>query len=158
DPRQRLLLEEAWRAFEDAGYGGKRLRGTDSGVFVGVGEGEVPFLLSKAEVSTGIHNGGLAARISYVLDLKGPNLALNTACSSGLVALHYACESVRRGECRMALAGGVNLLLSPLVYRGLTRMGMLSPEGRCWAFDRRANGLVPGEAVVALVVKRLSDA
>ncbi|WP_336817459.1 SDR family NAD(P)-dependent oxidoreductase, partial [Burkholderia gladioli] len=140
DPRQRLILEEAWRAFEDAGYAGERLRGSRCGVFIGVEEG-VPGEAADG-LATSHHNGILAARISYVLDLKGPNLAINTACSSGLVAVHTACQSVQRGECELALAGGVNVLNSPLTYVALTQGGMLSSSGECHAFDARADGMV----------------
>ncbi|WP_157906712.1 SDR family NAD(P)-dependent oxidoreductase [Sorangium cellulosum] len=157
DPRQRLMLQEAWRAFEDAGYAGDALRGTRAGVFVGVEEG-VSAQDGTEGLATSHHNAILAARISYVLDLRGPNLAINTACSSGLVALHTACQSVRRGECSMALVGAVNVLASPLMYVALSQGGMLSADGECYAFDQRANGLVPGEAAVAVVVKRLSQA
>uniref|UniRef100_UPI002446023A beta-ketoacyl synthase N-terminal-like domain-containing protein n=1 Tax=Burkholderia vietnamiensis TaxID=60552 RepID=UPI002446023A len=97
---------------------GERLRGSRCGVFVGVEEG-VPGEAADG-LATSHHNGILAARISYVLDLKGPNLAINTACSSGLVAVHTACQSVQRGECELALAGGVNVLNSPLTYVALT--------------------------------------
>ncbi|MBU9646471.1 SDR family NAD(P)-dependent oxidoreductase, partial [Burkholderia gladioli] len=156
DPRQRLILEEAWRAFEDAGYAGERLRGSRCGVFIGVEEG-VPGEAADG-LATSHHNGILAARISYVLDLKGPNLAINTACSSGLVAVHTACQSVQRGECELALAGGVNVLNSPLTYVALTQGGMLSSSGECHAFDARADGMVPGEAVAAVVLKDLARA
>ncbi|WP_186258962.1 SDR family NAD(P)-dependent oxidoreductase [Burkholderia gladioli] len=156
DPRQRLILEEAWRAFEDAGYAGERLRGSRCGVFIGVEEG-VPGEAADG-LATSHHNGILAARISYVLDLKGPNLAINTACSSGLVAVHAACQSVQRDECELALAGGVNVLNSPLTYVALTQGGMLSPDGECYTFDARANGMVPGEAAAAVVLKDLARA
>ncbi|OHX14652.1 hypothetical protein BI347_14895 [Chromobacterium sphagni] len=156
DPRQRLMLQEAWRAFEDAGYTGARLRGSDCGVYIGVEESAAQ--PEASGLATSHHNGILAARISYVLDLKGPNLALNTACSSGLAAVHSACQSVLRGECGMALAGGVNVLNSPLTYLALSQSGMLSSDGECYAFDERANGLVPGEAVAAVVLKRESQA
>ena len=159
DPRQRLLLQESWRALEDAGYVGKSVRGKPHGVFVGVEEGEYRHLLEDDEgFITGTHNGILAGRISYFLDWRGPNLALNTACSSALVALHQACESLKRGESELALVAGVNLLLSPMIYKELTRMGVLSENGICHAFDRRANGIVPAEAVAVMVLKKLSQA
>ena len=155
DPRQRLILQEAWRAFEDAGCAGERIRGTSCGVFIGAEE----VFYGKAEGSQGVmtssHNAILAARISYFLDLQGPNLAINTACSSGLVAVHYACQSLRRGECELALAGGVNILTSALTYVALSQNGMLSKDGECYAFDNRANGLTPGEAVAVVVLKPL---
>jgi polyketide synthase PksN len=158
DPRQRLLLQEAWRAFEDAGYAGPRLRGTSCGVFIGVEEGEYEKLTGDDGLLTGNHNGILASRISYLLDLKGPSLAINTACSSGLVAVHLACQSLQRGEAEMALAGAVHLLLFPGIYQQLTRMGMLSESGQCFTFDERSDGIVPGEAVAVLLLKRLSSA
>lgn len=158
DPRQRLLLQEAWRAFEDAGYAGGSLRGTACGVFIGVEEGEYEKLTGDEGLMTGTHNGILASRISYFLDLKGPSLAINTACSSGLAAVHLACQSLQRGETEMALAGAVHLLLSPGTYKQLTRLGMLSESGQCFTFDERGDGIVPGEAAAVLVLKRLSSA
>jgi polyketide synthase PksL len=158
EPRQRLLLEEAWHAFEDAGYSGKKLRGSGCGVFIGVEEGDHAYLAKHQGLTPGNHNAMLAARISYYLDLQGPNLAINTACSSGLVALHLACQSLRSGECQMALAGGISLLLSPAAYLMLSNMGMLSPEGQCQPFDQRATGMVPAEAVGVVVLKPLPNA
>jgi len=158
EPRQRLILEEAWKAFEDAGYAGERIRGGNCGVFIGAEEGLYGNAAGSQSLMTGNHNAILAARISYFLDLQGPNLAINTACSSGLVAAHYACQSLQRGDCELALAGGVNLLTSPLIYVALSQSGMLSEDGECYAFDSRANGLVPGEAVAVVVLKRLSKA
>ncbi len=158
DPRQRLFLEEAWHTFEDAGYMGDRIRGSSCGVYVGVEEGG-PVARPNASAQINSHqNATLAARISYTLDLKGPNLALTAACSSGLVALHYACLALRAGDCSMALVGGVNLLTSPLIYQGLRRANMLSPDGKCSVFDSEANGLVPAEAVAAVLLKPLSKA
>lgn len=158
DPRQRLLLQEAWRAFEDAGYAGPRLRGTACGAFIGVEEGEYEKLTGDDGLLTGNHNGILASRISYFLDLKGPTLAINTACSSGLVALHLACQSLQRGETELALAGAVHLLLFPGIYKQLSKLGMLSGAGQGFTLDDRADGIVPGEAVAVLVLKRLSSA
>lgn len=158
DPRQRLLLQEAWRAFEDAGYAGARLRGTACSVFIGVEEGEYEKLTGDDGLLTGTHNGILASRISYFLDLKGPTLAINTACSSGLVALHLACQSLQRGETELALAGAVHLLLFPGIYKQLSKLGMLSDSGQGFTLDDRADGIVPGEAVAVLVLKRLSSA
>jgi len=158
DPRQRLILQEAWRAFEDAGCAGERVRGSACGVFIGVEEGGSGRLAESQSLVTSSHNAILAARISYFLDLQGPNLAINTACSSGLVAVHYACQSLQRGDCEMALAGGINVLTSPLTYVVLSQSGMLSADGECYAFDNRANGLAPGEAVAVVVLKTLSKA
>jgi acyl transferase domain-containing protein/thioesterase domain-containing protein/acyl carrier protein len=158
DPRQRLMLEEAWRALEDGGYAGERIRGGNCGVFIGVEEGFYGDAEGSQSLMTSNHNAILAARISYFLDLQGPNLAINTACSSGLVAVHYACQSLQRGDCELALAGGVNILSSPLTYVALSQSGMLSEEGECYAFDNRANGMVPGEAVAVVMLKPLSKA
>lgn len=158
DPRQRLLLQEAWHALEDAGYGETGLRNDRIGVFVGVEQGEYQFLVGSRGTLTGNHDAILASRLSYALDLQGPALAINTSCSSGLVAAHQACLSLRAGECDAAIAAAVNLVLTPNVYIGMSGAGMLSDTGRCHVFDERANGMVPGEAVVALVLKRLSRA
>ena len=158
DPRQRLLLQEGWRTFEDAGCAGSQIRGQSCGVFIGVEEGDYGYLIKDQGLGIGNHNGILAARISYLLDLRGPNLAINTACSSGLVAVHQACQSLQRNECELALAGGVNLIISPMVYLALSKMGMLSREGQCCVFDQRATGMVPGEAVAAVLLKRVSQA
>ena len=113
DPQQRLFLEEAWHAFEDAGYMEERIRGKLCGVFVGVEESDYGMTAAKNGLVANNQNATLAARIAYKLDLKGPNLALTAACSSGLVAVHQACQSLRQGECEMALAGGVSLLTTP---------------------------------------------
>ncbi|WP_438018417.1 SDR family NAD(P)-dependent oxidoreductase [Sorangium sp. So ce315] len=161
DPRQRLLLQEAYRALEDAGYAAAQLDRDTIGVFVGVEQGDYQDLLSDDGVEGTIassHEGILAARLSYFLNLRGPVLALNTACSSGLVAAHQACMSLRARECDAAIAAGVNLVATPYNYVGMSQAGMLSPDGKCYAFDRRANGIVAGEAVVAVVLKRLSQA
>jgi acyl transferase domain-containing protein len=158
DPRQRLLLQEAWRALEDAGYGAQHLSAKKVGMFVGVEQGDYQLLVGEKSAVTSNHDGILAARLAYVLDLRGPTMAINTACSSGLVAAHQACLSLRAGECETAIAAGVNVLLTRHNYVAMSQAGMLSPDGRCYAFDERANGLVPGEAVVALVLKRLSQA
>ncbi|MCW3466422.1 SDR family NAD(P)-dependent oxidoreductase [Chitinophaga nivalis] len=158
DPRQRLLLQESWRALEDAGYGPVQLKKGKTGMFVGVEQGDYQALALKDGGVTSTHDGILAARLSYFLDLNGPVLAINTACSSGLVALHQACLSLKNKECDTAIAAGVNLMLTPMSYVGMSRAGMLSVDGKCFVFDKRANGMVPGEAVVAVVLKRLSRA
>jgi acyl transferase domain-containing protein/aryl carrier-like protein len=162
DPRQRLLLEETWKALEDAGYGPAQLAGRCVGTFVGVEEGDYQRLAHRAEGGnpsiTANHNGILAGRIAYFLDLSGPALAVNTACSSGLVALHQACQSLRSGECDMAIVAAANLLLTPHGYREMEEAGMLSPDGTCRTFDTRANGMVPAEAAVVLVLKRMAPA
>ncbi len=157
DPRQRLLLQESWRALEDAGYGEAQIAQQSVGMFVGVEQGDYQSLLDESPL-TANHDGILAARLAYSLDLKGPALAINTACSSGLVAAHEACLSLRAGDCDTAIAAGVNILLRPEGFVAMGQAGMLSPSGKCSAFSENANGMVPGEAVVAVVLKRLSDA
>ncbi|AJQ95101.1 SDR family NAD(P)-dependent oxidoreductase [Gynuella sunshinyii] len=156
DPRQRLLLQEAWNALEDAAIGPGHLQQQRVGMFVGVEEGDFG-LLAGAEI-TANHGGILASRLAYFMNFNGPVMAINTACSSGLVAAHQACLSLRAGECDLALAAAANLMLTPA---GLVVMGqseMLSDDGVCHVFDQRANGMVPGEAVTALVLKPLSTA
>ncbi|MUL33972.1 Polyketide synthase PksM [Bacillus megaterium] len=158
DPKQRLFLEEAWHALEDAGYMGDRIRGTNCGVYVGVEEGEYGFLAGEAGSLNSNQNATLSARIAYALDLKGPNLALTAACSSSLVAIHQACQSLRQGDCEMALVGGVSLLISPMIYKGMSKIDMLSPDGNAYVFDQKANGMVPSEAVGIVLLKPLSKA
>ena len=152
DPRQRLFLEEAWHTLEDAGYMGERIRGARCGVYVGVEEGEYASLGGDGQV-TNTQNAMLPARIAYFLDLKGPNFALTAACSSGLVAVHQACQALRQGDCDLALAGGASLIISPLIYTALGKLNLLSPDGHCYAFDQRANGMVIGEAVAAVLLE-----
>ncbi|MGL4202354.1 MAG: beta-ketoacyl synthase N-terminal-like domain-containing protein, partial [Enterobacter roggenkampii] len=158
DPRQRLFLQEAWKAFEDAGYMGGSLRGSACGVYVGAEEGEYGYLAGQSGEIGSAQNADLAARVAHFFDLSGPNSAQSASCSSGLVALHSACQALRLKECEMALVGGVNLLLSPLTFTGMASMDLLSPCATTYLFDERANGMVPAEAVVALVLKPLSRA
>lgn len=157
DPRQRLLLQESWRALEDAGYGKHQLESGALGVFVGVEQGDYQSLVKDAPL-TANHDGILASRLAYLMDLSGPALAINTACSSGLVAAHEACMSLKNGECDTAIAAGVNILLLPEAFVAMGQAGMLSENGKCQAFSENANGMVPGEAVVAVVLKPLSAA
>ncbi|PTL78226.1 type I polyketide synthase [Vitiosangium sp. GDMCC 1.1324] len=164
DPRQRLLLEVAWEALEHAGQDPERLVDTPTGVFVGLTGDDYAKLLpsdpERIDAYFGTGNGHCfpPGRVSYTLGLQGPSLAVDTACSSSLVALHLASQSLRNGECNVALAGGVNLVLDPSVTETLVRMQALSPNGRCSAFDARANGFVRGEGCGLVVLKRLSDA
>jgi acyl transferase domain-containing protein/aryl carrier-like protein len=161
DPRQRLLLQEAWRALEDAGYGREQLETHAVGMFVGVEQGDYQYLVGASRERASLianHDGILASRLAYLLDLRGPVMAINTTCSSGLVAAHQACQSLRMGECDTAIAAGVNLVLTPQSFIALAKAGMLSDDGKCHAFGREANGMVPGEAIVAVVLKRLSQA
>ncbi|MGN8845779.1 SDR family NAD(P)-dependent oxidoreductase, partial [Niallia sp. HCP3S3_B10] len=158
DPRQRLLLQETWRALEDAGYRSRSYDSKKVGMFVGIEEGDYKSLVDDEASITSNHNAILAARLSYFLDLEGPNMAINTACSSGLVALHQACQSLRNGECDTAIAAGANLMTTPGSYISMSKAGMLSEDNRCYAFDKRANGMVPAEAIAVVVLKRLSKA
>ena len=158
DPRQRLLLQEGWKALEDAGYGKENLENNKVALYVGVEEGDYAELTKQADSVTSNHNAILAARLSYFLNLSGPNMAINTACSSGLVAAHQAFLSLQNRECDMAIAAGVNLMITPGPYVTMSQAGMLSGDGTCYTFDKRANGMVPGEAVAVLVFKRLSRA
>ncbi len=166
DPQQRLLLETAWEALERACIPPDSLYGSDTGVYVGLTSTDYAALLARdvpaeeadAFAATGSAHSPAAGRISYLLGLHGPSIALDTACSSALVAVHLACESLRRHESSAALAGGGNLILSPLGHMLLSRGHMLSPEGRCKTFDESANGYVRSEGVGMVVLKRLSDA
>ncbi|MBL4971619.1 beta-ketoacyl synthase N-terminal-like domain-containing protein [Bacillus halotolerans] len=158
DPRQRLLLQETWKALEDAGYGSKSFEDEKIGMFVGIEDGDYKLLVDEEAGITSNHNAILAARLSYFLNLDGPNMAINTACSSGLVAVHQACQSLRNGECDTAIVAGANLLITPDSYNAMNKAGMLSADGECYAFDKRANGMVPAEAVAVIVLKRLSKA
>jgi|HubBroStandDraft_1064217.scaffolds.fasta_scaffold00052_11 acyl transferase domain-containing protein/acyl carrier protein len=164
DPQQRLFLEEAWHALEDAGHGGEGLGQTICGVFVGTVAGDYDQRLREtgrlpdAQSFMGTAPSMLAARIAYRLNLRGPCLSIDTACSSSLVAIHLACESLRHGESDLALAGGVAVMTTPSFYLSAASAGMLSPSGRCRTLDHGADGFVPGEAVAVLVLKRLADA
>jgi len=164
DPQQRLLLEVAWEALEDAGQAADRLAGTRTGVFVGISSndyGQLQFndpSLSDAYAGTGNALSIAANRISYLLNLHGPSLAVDTACSSSLVATHLACQSLQQGECQMALLGGVNVILSPIITVNFTKAGFMAPDGRCKAFDARANGYVRGEGAGVVLLKPLGRA
>jgi acyl transferase domain-containing protein/NAD(P)-dependent dehydrogenase (short-subunit alcohol dehydrogenase family) len=158
DPRQRLILQEGYKALEDAAQGAAQLQRGRVGMFVGAEQGGYGDAAAEKETITANHDAILGARLAHFLDLSGPVMTLNTACSSGLVAAHQACMSLRNGECDTAIAAAVNLLLTPESFIGMSRAGMLSPDGRCHAFSHDANGMVPGEAVVVVVLKRLADA
>lgn len=162
DPQQRLFLEEAWRAFEDAGYPDRALNGAACGVFVGCKEGDYSQLFPEREANAycavGTNSAILAGRVSYALNLTGPSVAVDTACSSSLVAIHLACERLRAHPDEMALAGGVSVMATPHTHLLLGKSGMLSPEGRSKAFDATADGFVPGEAVGAVLLKPLRAA
>ncbi|MFI8931749.1 amino acid adenylation domain-containing protein [Streptomyces sp. NPDC053474] len=158
DPRQRHLLQECWKALEDAALGAQELEGLTVGVFVGVEQGDYQLLDGAGGNLTSHHDGVLAARLSYFLDLKGPVLAVNTSCSSGLVALHQARTSLLQGECDIAVVAAANFVLTPQALAAMSDAGMLSASGKCATFDQDADGMVPGEAVTALVLRPLADA
>ena len=165
DPQQRLMLETAWEGLERAGYSPAALRGSRSGIFVGVAANEYSHLLSadsvetiEAHFITGNALNAIAGRVAFALGLEGPAVAVDTACSSSLVAVHQACQALHSGDCDMALAGGVNVLLSPVSVIAASRARMLSPDGRCKTFDAAADGYVRSEGCGILVLKRLSDA
>ena len=163
DPQQRLALEVAWEALEDANIPPTSLRGGDTGVFVGVMSQDYGHL-SHAPEQIGPHTGSgtapsvVAGRISHVLGLMGPTLVVDTACSSSLVAVHLACRALRAGECGLALAGGVSLMLSPVLQLIESRARMLAPDGRCKTFDAAADGIVRGEGCGLIALKRLDRA
>lgn len=163
DPNQRIFLETAWKAIEDAGYGGGKLKGSRTGVFLGFG-GSTDYMktigiLDAASVSVAIP-GNLppitASRISFLLDLRGPSFIIDTACSSSLVAVHYACQSIRNNECGMAIAGGIKIMLSPINNRA--KMGIESESGCVRTFDDKADGTLWGEGSLAILLKPLNKA
>ena len=165
DPQQRILLELAWEGLEDAGIPPARLEGQPVGVYMGIFLDEYWDLQRYAAPSqVGMHTntGGTlsiaANRISFFLDLKGPSIAVDTACSSSLTAIHLACRDIQAGTCTAALAGGVNLLLTPQTTRGFQQAHMLSPDGRCRAFDRGASGYGRSDGAGMVVLKSLSAA
>lgn len=166
DPQQRLLLEVAWEALEHAGIPPSSLNESASGVFVGVTSSDYGLLQACSDTpgdsnpyfNTGTPLNACAGRISYVLGLQGPCMAVDTACSSSLTAIHLACTSLRAKDCNLALTGGVNLTLSPLLNVTLSAAGMMSADGKCKTFSEDANGYVRGEGCGIVVLKRLSDA
>jgi len=166
DPQQRLLLELAWEALENANIPPPQLYGSDGGVFIGISSFDYGSLVSEylsyedigPTLGTGIALSPASGRISYVLGLQGPSICLDTACSSSLVSVHAACESLRKQECSIALAGGVNMILSPFCHVIFSKSHMLSREGRCKTFDEAADGFVRSEGAGLLVLKRLKDA
>ncbi|MFM7175571.1 MAG: type I polyketide synthase, partial [Caldilinea sp.] len=164
DPQQRLLLETHWEALEDAGILPAQLKGSATGIFVGLYADDYKLLQVKHQESlspyfgTGTANSIAAGRVAYFLGTQGPALSVDTACSSSLVAVHLACQSLQAGECTLALASGVNLLLSPELSVTFSQAGMLAPDGRCKTFDAAADGYVRSEGCGVVVLKRLADA
>ncbi|MEU4159274.1 type I polyketide synthase [Actinoplanes sp. NPDC026670] len=164
DPQQRLLAEVAWEALEDAGIVPERLAGTATGVFVGIATNDYGHLQFQRHDQIDAHTGtgnalSIAAnRLSYLFDLRGPSLAIDTACSSSLVAVQQACTSIAQGDCTLALAGGVNLILSPALAINFAKAGAMARDGRCKTFDARADGYVRAEGAGVVVLKPLSAA
>ncbi|HET8841465.1 MAG TPA: SDR family NAD(P)-dependent oxidoreductase, partial [Ktedonobacteraceae bacterium] len=161
DPQQRLVLQESWRALEDAGYVGVAIEGRKCGVYVGCTVGDYQQLFTgdrPPQAFWGNAGSVIPARIAYYLNLHGPAIAVDTACSSSLVAMHLACQGLWTGETEIALAGGVFIQCTPEFHRSSNMAGMLSPRGRCATFDEQADGFAPGEAVGMVVLKRLKDA
>ena len=176
DPQQRFLLEVAWEALEDAGIPTENLAGSPTGVFVGICGSEYLRLLTKIKdnsqpfsleasqpdpqlyAATGNSASVAAGRIAYTLGLHGPTLSVDTACSSSLVAMHLACQSLRQGECNLALVGAVNLILGPETAINFSKLGLLADDGRCKAFDASADGYVRSEGCGVVVLKPLKMA
>ncbi|KAK2761661.1 Type I Iterative PKS [Arachnomyces sp. PD_36] len=164
DPQQRILLEVAYEAFENAGIPMESLEGSETGVYCAVSNHDYEKILGRdPELSpryrfTGTGIALVSNRISYTFDLHGPSITLDTACSSGLVGVHEACKAIRAGEVTQALVGGTNLILDPDQASVMSSMQFLSPHGRCYSFDSRANGFGRGEGVAAVVLKSLDMA
>ena len=164
DPQQRLMLEVSWAALENAGIAPDTLAGSPTGVFVGVGNSDYSRLLFRerdqidAYAGSGSSASMIPGRLSYHFGLQGPSIAIDTACSASLVAVHLACQSLRHGECDLALAGGVNLILGPEAHIAFTKARMMAPDGRCKTFDARADGYGRGEGAAVIVLRRLVDA
>lgn len=164
DPQQRWLLECAWEALENAGYRASAMRGSRTGVYIGIASNDYAQVQMTSPEDVDVHtNSGstlsiASNRIAYLLDLKGPAISVDTACSSALVAINVGCKDLWSGEIEAALVGGVNALLTPDTSIGFSKATMLSPSGLCYAFDERANGYVRGEGAGVLLLVPLSKA
>jgi acyl transferase domain-containing protein/NADPH:quinone reductase-like Zn-dependent oxidoreductase/acyl carrier protein len=164
DPQHRLVLEVAWEALENAGRSPSSLAGSSSGVFLAASNSDYGRMVYRQAADIDAYSGignifsVMAGRISYLLGLHGPSMVVDTACSGSLVALHLACQSLRARECHLALAGGVNLILSPEIHINFSKSRMMSQDGKCKTFDAGADGYVRGEGCGMVVLKRLSDA
>ena len=164
DPQHRLLMETSWEALENAAIAPAALRGSPTGVFVGIGNSDYWRMVYGDEEQIDAYSAlgnsysVAAGRLSYFLGVHGPSMAVDTACSASLVAVHLACRSLRSGECTLALAAGVNLILSPEANINFSKSRMLAPDGRCKTFDASADGYVRGEGCGVVVLKTLSAA
>ncbi|MGT2650311.1 SDR family NAD(P)-dependent oxidoreductase [Streptococcus troglodytae] len=164
DPQQKLFLETVWNTIEDAGYKPSDFLGSKTGVYVGVATSDYNEVLRDnceeidSYTSTGLSHCILVNRVSYLLNLKGPSIPIDTACSSSLIAIHQAVQGIRNGDCDMAIAGGVNVISSPMLHVSFGKAGMLSEDGSCKSFDKDANGYVRGEGVGAILLKNLRQA
>ncbi|AJQ26211.1 amino acid adenylation domain-containing protein [Pelosinus fermentans] len=164
DPQQRIFLETVWKAIENAGYKASEFSGTKTGVYVGAVSSDYwdMMLCSGLEADSYTISGNIncviANRVSYLLNLQGASATIDTACSSSLVAIHRAVTAIQHGDCDMAIAGGVNVILNPFMHTALGINGMLSADGRCKTFDSQANGYVRGEGAGVLILKPLSKA
>ncbi len=164
DPQHRLFLEIVWKTIEDAGYDPFSLSAQEVGIFAGIEFQEYQTLIQKqnkifhGHISTGNSHALLTNRVSYFLNLNGPSESIDTACSSALVAIHRAVNALHNGECNIAIAGGVSLILDPQTFVVTSQLGALSPDGRCKTFDKTANGYVKGEGVATIMLKPLNMA
>ncbi|MEM5672603.1 polyketide synthase [Bacillus cereus] len=163
DPQQRIMLESVWKAIEDAGYKPSDFSETDMGVFIGATGSDYAEILMRetnvdAHTISGIVNAIIPNRISYFYNFQGPSELIDTACSSSLVSVARAVDAIRNGNCKTAIAGGVNLIISPFGHIALSKTNMLSEDGRCKTFDKSANGYVRGEGGVVILLKSLEDA
>jgi acyl transferase domain-containing protein/tryptophanase len=164
DPQQRIFLETVWKTIEDSGHRVSDLSGTRTGLFVGVATNDYVDVIKRQGIgldgysASGNSHSVLANRVSFLLNLRGPSAPIDTACSSSLVALHRAIESIHTGSCDMAIVGGVQVMLSPAAYISFGMAGMLSGDGKCKSFDKKANGYVRGEGSGAVLLKSLAQA
>ena len=167
DPQQRMVMETSWRLIENAGWKKERLKGSDTGVFIGISNNDYLYMRIKllpgmegfnAYSGLGNANSIAANRVSYYYDLKGPSMAIDTACSSSLTAFHLGVKAIQNGDCEQAIVGGVNAILSPGPTIALSQTGMMSPEGRCKAFDASADGYVRSEGCGLVMLKKRSAA
>jgi acyl transferase domain-containing protein/thioesterase domain-containing protein len=164
DPQQRFLMAHVWKAIEDAGYSAQSLSGTKTGIFAGTSISGYSALINKANIaiesytSTGVVPSIGPNRMSYFLNIHGPSVPIETACSSSLIAIHQAVSSISNGSCEMAVVGGINTIVTPDNHISFNKTGMLAPDGLCKTFSDKANGYVRGEGVGMLFLKKLNDA